>query len=664
MKSFYLFLAVCFSAAPCLAAPAVQDPSLKVEQVVFGLSLPTTMAFIGPDDILVLQLSDGRVRRVIGGVLQPGEVLDVAVDNDGERGLLGIALHPDFATNHFVYLYYTESSTGSDGGSPLGNRVYRYTWDGSALISPTLIVDLPVLPGANHNGGVIAFGPDEKLYVIIGDLNRNGQLQNFTDIGAPAPDDTSVILRLNDNGTSPTDNPFSSDPNNILSRYYAYGVRNSFGMAFDPVTGELWDTENGENTFDEINLVEPGFNSGWEFIMGPDSRNTNNASDLVSFAGSHYADPKFSWFNTVGPTAIVFLDSTQMGDQYENDVFAGDINNGNLYHFQPNASRDGFTFTSPALSDLVADDNNVELDEVLFGTGFNGITDLKVGPDGLLYVVSLFDGAIYRISQVVDVAPPDTIIDSGPSNPTNQTSAAFTFHSTESGSSFQCQLDNGGFSACTSGKSYSSLSDGGHSFQVRATDGAGNTDPTPASYDWTVDSTTQTPLSVGASFLPDAEVGVDYSADLGIGGGTAPYTVAPVRGSLPSGLVPNSAGIGGVPTVAKKFVFTLHVIDQAGASKTKQFTLNVLKSLDIGSTTLKSGRVGRSYKTTLIASRGKKPYAWSLISGDLPAGLTLGPGSGRITGTPSGAESQTFTVEVSDPLGGSKQKSFTLTIDP
>jgi hypothetical protein len=438
-----------------------------------------------------------------------------------------------------------------------------------------------------------------------------------------------------------------------------------------------------------------------------------------------------------------------MGDQYENDVFAGDINNGNLYHFQPNASRDGFTFTSPALSDLVADDNNVELDEVLFGTGFNGITDLKVGPDGLLYVVSLFDGAIYRISQVVDVAPPDTIIDSGPSNPTNQTSAAFTFHSTESGSSFQCQLDNGGFSACTSGKSYSSLSDGGHSFQVRATDGAGNTDPTPASYDWTVDatppdtiidsgpsnptdqtsaaftfhstesgstfqcqldnggfsactsgksysslsdgghsfqvratdgagntdptpasydwtvdSTTQTPLSVGASFLPDAEVGVDYSADLGIGGGTAPYTVAPVRGSLPSGLVPNSAGIGGVPTVAKKFVFTLHVIDQAGASKTKQFTLNVLKSLDIGSTTLKSGRVGRSYKTTLIASRGKKPYAWSLISGDLPAGLTLGPGSGRITGTPSGAESQTFTVEVSDPLGGSKQKSFTLTIDP
>jgi aldose sugar dehydrogenase len=665
MKVVVLLLSVFFSTVPCFAAPSLVDPGLKVEEVVSGLSLPTTMAFIGPDDLLVLQKNDGKVRRVTGGILQAGEVLDVAVNSDSERGLLGIALHPDFANNHFVYLYYTESGTGSDGGSPLGNRVYRYTWDGNFLTSPHLILDLPVTPGPNHNGGIISFGPDGKLYVINGDLNRNGQLQNFS--GGAAPDNTSVIHRLNDDGSIPTDNPFFSsiDPTNPIGKYYAYGIRNSFGMAFDPVTGELWDTENGENTYDEINLVEPGFNSGWESIMGPDSRDPQNANqDLFVISGSHYADPKLSWFHTVGPTAIVFLDSTELGNQYLNDVFVGDINNGNLYHFQPNASRDGFTFTSPALSDLVADNNTTELDEVIFGTGFTGITDLKVGPDGLLYVISLVDGTIYRISQIADVAPPNTIIDSRPSNPTDQTSAAFTFHSTESGSTFQCQLDNGGFSACTSGKSYSSLSDGGHSFQVRATDGAGNTDPTPASYDWTVDSTTQTPLSVGASSLPGAEVGVEYSADLSIGGGAAPYTVALVRGSLPSGLAPNSAGIGGVPRVAKKFVFTLRVTDQAGAFKTKQFTLNVLKSLDIGSTTLKRGRVGRPYQTTFNAIRGKKPYAWSLISGDLPAGLALGPGSGRITGTPSGAESQTFTVEVTDPLGGSKQKSFTLTIAP
>jgi hypothetical protein len=113
-------------------AQTLNDPGLQVKEVVAGLSVPTTMAFIGPDDILVLQKGDGRVRRVLGGVLQPGQVLDVAVDDASERGLLGIAVHPEFPAKPFVYLYYTESSTGSDtSGSPppLGNRVYRFTWD-------------------------------------------------------------------------------------------------------------------------------------------------------------------------------------------------------------------------------------------------------------------------------------------------------------------------------------------------------------------------------------------------------------------------------------------------------------------------------------------------------------------------------------------------------
>jgi glucose/arabinose dehydrogenase len=745
MRIFYLFLTLCLvSAFPCFAAPSLNDPSLQVEEVVSGLSLPTTMAFIGDGDILVLEKNSGKVRRVITGVLQPGQVLDVAVNTDSERGLLGIAIHPDFPATPSVYLYYTESSTGSDGGSPLGNRVYKYTWDGSALISPTLIVDLPVLPGANHNGGVIAFGPDEKLYVIIGDLNHNGQLQNFS---SGAPDDTSVILRLNDDGSVPTDNPFFA-LGAPMDKYYAYGIRNSFGMAFDPVTDKLWDTENGENDYDEINLVEPGFNSGWEKIMGPDSRNSNNVSDLVQFTGSHYADPKFSWLDTVGPTAIVFLDSAELGPQYEDDVFVGDINNGNLYHFKPNIARDGFSFTSPALSDLVADNNDSELDEVILGAGFNGITDLKVGPDGLLYVISLLDGAIYRISQVVDATPPDTIIDSGPSNPTNQTSAAFTFHSTESGSSFQCQLDNGGFSACTSGKSYSSLSDGGHSFQVRATDGAGNTDPTPASfnwtidatapntiidtgpsnptdqtsaaftfhstesgssfqcqldnggfsactsgksysslsddghsfqvratdgagntdptpasYDWTVDSTTQTPLSIGASLLPDAEVGLHYSADLGIGGGADPYTVTRIKGSLPSGLTPDSDGISGIPTRStKKSVFSLQVTDQMGASATKQFRIKVFKALSIATRSLGTGRVNRKYKATLKTSGGKSPNSW-LLTGVLPSGLLFDSASGIIAGTPTTPGSSSLTFEVTDPLGGTDQQTLMLKIN-
>ena len=383
------------------AAQTLNDPKLHVREVVSGLSQPTAMAFIGPGDILVLQKADGRVRRVINGVLQAGQVLDVAVDSASERGLLGIALHPNFPATPLVYLYYTESSTSGDtSGSPapLANRVYSYNWTGSALASPALILDLPVTPGPNHDGGTMTFGPDGKLYVVIGDLNRNGQLQNFS-TGA-APDDTGVIFRVNDDGSTPIDNLFFSKGGN-LAKYYAYGIRNSFGLAFDPVTGKLWDSENGPDAYDEINLVEPGLNSGWEQIMGPDSRDPQGLSDLVQFPGSHYADPKFSWLNTVGPTAIVFMSSARLGSGYENDLFAGDINNARLYYFKLNATRDGFVFAAPALSDLVAD-NNTELQEVILGTGFGplfgGITDLKVGPDGLLYVLSHGAGKIFVIS--------------------------------------------------------------------------------------------------------------------------------------------------------------------------------------------------------------------------------------------------------------------------
>ena len=296
LRGLILLLAVgigWLSIVPSISrAQTLDDPALQVQQVVAGLSAPTTMAFIGSNDFLVLQKNDGRVLRVTGGVLQSGEVLDVAVDSNSEHGLLGIALHPSFPVTPSVYLYYTESSTGSDtSGSPapLGNRIYRYTWNGSALINPSLILSLPVTPGPNHNGGVIAFGPDGKLYAVIGDLNRSGQLQNHA-TGA-APDDTSVILRINDDGTIPADNPFHAQGGN-LAKYYAYGIRNSFGLAFDSVTGKLWMTENGPDSYDEINLVEPGFNSGWNQIMGPEARDPQGTSDLFQVTGSALQRPQ------------------------------------------------------------------------------------------------------------------------------------------------------------------------------------------------------------------------------------------------------------------------------------------------------------------------------------------------------------------------------------
>jgi glucose/arabinose dehydrogenase len=187
-------------------AQVLNDPKLHVRELTSGLSQPTAMAFVGPGDILVLQKGNGRVRRVINEVLQPGEVLDVAVNNASERGLLGIAIHPNFPSTPFVYLYFSQSNTSndtSDSAAVLANRVYRYLWDGTALVSPSLILDLPATPGPNHDGGTMLFGPDGKLYVVIGDLNRDGQLQNFS--AGPVPDDTGVIFRINDDGSAPGD---------------------------------------------------------------------------------------------------------------------------------------------------------------------------------------------------------------------------------------------------------------------------------------------------------------------------------------------------------------------------------------------------------------------------------------------------------------------------
>jgi glucose/arabinose dehydrogenase len=233
-------------------------------------------------------------------------------------------------------------------------------------------------------------------------MQREGQLQNIK--GGPGPDDTGVIIRINPNNGSPSQgNPLSSDPNNPLSKYYAYGIRNSFGLDFDPVTGKLWDTENGEDVYDEINFVEPGFNSGWKAVMGPIATSGISAqSDLVNFEGSHYADPVFSWAESRGITDIGFLKSSKLGDAYKDNIFVGDITAGNLFFFKINDDRTGLSLkNSSSLSDLIAN-NDDESSEATLGTGFLGITDIETGPDGYLYILTYDQeadgqGSLYRI---------------------------------------------------------------------------------------------------------------------------------------------------------------------------------------------------------------------------------------------------------------------------
>jgi aldose sugar dehydrogenase len=344
----------------------------------------------------------GNVRLVTNGTLQDRPVFQVPVNTTGERGLLGIAISPaSNSPNPNIFLYYTEED-------PIRNRIYKFQWNGETLINPELILDLPAFPDPFHNGGKIVIGPDGYLYTVIGDLH-------FIPDGYP-PEYTGRILRISPiDGSAAPDNPFANNKENDMSKYYAYGIRNSFGLDFDPVTGNLWDTENGPIQYDEINLVKPGFNSGYYTVMGPISQSEKTEDDLFYFPGSHYSDPLFSWNQTVAPTGIEFFNSSKLGERYANNMFVGDVRKGNLYFFELNENRDGIelnaTQQKSGLSDFVVDSEE-ELSTVVFGSGFGGITDIETGPDGFLYLLSYYkesespflnltsnnNGTIYKIS--------------------------------------------------------------------------------------------------------------------------------------------------------------------------------------------------------------------------------------------------------------------------
>jgi aldose sugar dehydrogenase len=393
-------------------AAAVSDSNLKVEEVASGLELPTTMAFLGPGDILVLEKEKGTVQRIVDGQIQPEPLLDVNVAGAIERCMCGIAISKDISGHTYVFLYYTEAETAdredmTDGKAPLGNRLYRYELVDDKLINPKLLLDLPADPGPRHNGGKVIIGPDNNLYVTVGDIDGSfkeedteTQAQNYPD--GVEPDGRSGILRITQDG-SPLPKGAVIGAELPLNLYYAYGLRNSFGTDFDPVTGNLWDTENGPGNSDEINLVLPGFNSGWQQAMGlaadEEANDAFNPDNLVDFDGKGtYSDPELVWRNTAGPTAVVFLHSDRLGPQYQNDMFVGDVHNGRLYHFKLNEERTDLILPeSLATRRVIETPQDPGLGEIIFGEGFGGITDLEVGPDGYLYLVSIGQGKIFKI---------------------------------------------------------------------------------------------------------------------------------------------------------------------------------------------------------------------------------------------------------------------------
>lgn len=501
--------------------PLILDPALGVRTVLEGLTTPTSIAFLDEDEMLVLEKNTGQVKHVVGNAVQ-NVALDLAVNFGQERGLLGIALDPAFSSNGYVYLYWS-CTAPAPAGTPffpseiecadepldgadtddllavplLGNRVDRFVWDGASLTWDLNLVKLRAFqndaapiprgqgdeeqpPRGNHNAGVITFGSDGKLYIIIGDVGRRGALQNLpfgpaptaqdasisaesledvfsaganvpavkvvTDdqFGGPLPDDahyTGVIMRLNNDGSIPTDNPFYNFGARIggeigenIQMTFAYGIRNSFGMDVDPLTGNVWISENGEDAYDEMNLVRPGFNSGWIHTMGPadavrdykaiettslhneDFPNLQqfrwgpeNIADspgqalrrLVSLPHSRFSDPEFSWQFAIAPAAIGFVKSEALGEAYHGDLFAGLSLpipvGGPLLRFNLTSNRARFA----GLDRLEAENEDfnslIGSEDLLIGTDFGIVTDIETGPNGNLFVVSLSNGAVYEI---------------------------------------------------------------------------------------------------------------------------------------------------------------------------------------------------------------------------------------------------------------------------
>ena len=489
VNSSLSLLAACalFAGAAVADSIPVQilDHELEVTTVLnTGIAQPIGIVFLGANDYLILEKASGQVKRVINDAVQAAPVIDLSVNSNSERGLLSLVLHPEFPAMPYMYVRWTESSTGADTAVNtevplLGNRVDRGVWNGSTLTFDKNIIrmralqrdDVPV-PGhpgtnnpginGNHNGGVMRFGPDGKLYVFMGDQGRRGWLQNLGDgpfetapfvddnFGGPEPDRahlSGVILRFNDDGSTPTDNPFfkaggaiGGDVGANIQKIFSYGHRNGFGMAFDPYSGDLWETENGDDSFSELNRVVPGMNGGWIQIAGPQHRlfdfkdievnefggmlqqvrypPTRLANSpglakkrLVMLDGAQYVDPELSWLYESGPAGTTFVAGTALGAKHDGTLWIGSSRafsqvggtGGSLFRITLSQDRKKVKTTDARLADGVADNltkfDPTESESLLIGKGFGTTPSIEQGPDGNLYVVSITDNAIYKISR-------------------------------------------------------------------------------------------------------------------------------------------------------------------------------------------------------------------------------------------------------------------------
>lgn len=344
------------AAVVLVALPGSASADVGAREIAAGLDQPVAFTF-GPGRVLwYVEKSSGRVRMYDLDTDEDRLFFEVTrVNGEGERGMLGIALDPQYPDQPYVYVYATRSS-----GGKLKNQILRITDLGGDGGDRRVIFSSPASSSPYHNGGRILFGPDELLYAIVGDGHDASNSQDLS------RNDRGKILRMTRDGEIPASNPRDS-------RMFAYGIRNSFGFAFDPRTGRLWQTENGPACNDEVNLIRAGRNYGW----GPHATCTGSAPRNTNQDGPKPVRPELLYEQTIGITGIAFCEGCHLGSKSDRRAFFGAVNDGRIRRTTLDARR-----------------NDVRRARVVYDHP-SGVLSVEVGPGGALYFSDF--GGVYRL---------------------------------------------------------------------------------------------------------------------------------------------------------------------------------------------------------------------------------------------------------------------------
>ena len=418
------------------AAGATLPSGFSENLIAGGLSRPTAMDF-APDGRLFVCLQGGQLRVIKNDVLLTSPFVTLTVDSSGERGLLGVAFDPNFSLNNFVYVYYTVP------GSPAHNRLSRFTANGDVAVggSEVVLLELNSLSSAtNHNGGAIHFGPDGKLYIAVGENANGANSQTLSNL-------LGKVLRINSDGSIPSDNPFFNTATGNNRAIWTLGLRNPFTFAFQPGTGRMFINDVGQNSWEEINDGIAGSNYGWPSTEGATS-NPNFRSPLFSYG---HGTSSTTGCAIVGggfynPATLQFPSS------YIGKYFFADLCSGWVRLFDP---------ATNTASD--------------FASGISQPVDLKVASDGTLYYASIGSASVFRV-RYTGVAS----ITGHPANQTVLQGQPATFTVTATGGaplSYQWQRNQAAINGATS-SSYTipsaAISDSGAKFRCVVTNASGS----------------------------------------------------------------------------------------------------------------------------------------------------------------------------------------------